>query len=93
VDHLVLLATILKARPDQADRAIGMPQQQPAAIRGHGAGVERCHHMSPPEAFKLELFRATVRLHRTPRIRQVSYLPPLSQILGADARPIARYPG
>ena len=59
VHHLILLPTILKARRDpfdQPNRAIGMPQQQPAAIRGHGAAVERRHHPAPSEAFKLELF-------------------------------------
>jgi hypothetical protein len=69
VHHLVLLAAILQARRDpldQPNRAIGMPQPQPAAIRGHGAAVERRHHPAPPEAFKLELFGATLWSHRTP---------------------------
>ena len=50
----------MKARGDpldQPDRAIGVPQQQPAGVRGHGAAVERRHHPPPSEAFKLELFR------------------------------------
>ena len=75
VHHLVLLALIDEARGhplDQADRAIGVPQQQPAAVRTHGAGVERRHHTAPPEAFKLELFRGTLCGHRTPLTNPVS---------------------
>jgi hypothetical protein len=69
VHHLVLLAVIHKAPGDsldQPERAIGVPQQQPATVGGHGAAVERRHHTAPSEAFKLELFRATLCLHRTP---------------------------
>jgi hypothetical protein len=73
--HLVLLALVHEARGhplDQAERAIGVPQQQSAAVRTHGAGVERRHHPTPSEAFKLELFRATLCLHRTPRVNLAS---------------------
>jgi hypothetical protein len=69
VHHLVLLAVVLKARGDpldQADRAIGVAQQQPAPVGGHGAAVERRHHPPRSEAFKLELFQGTLCLHRTP---------------------------
>jgi hypothetical protein len=62
VHHLILLAVVLKARRDpldQPNRAIGTPQQQPAGVGGHGPAVERRHHTSPLEAFKLELFGAT----------------------------------
>jgi hypothetical protein len=75
VHHLVLLAAVLKARRDpldQPNRTIRMPQQQPAAVRTHGAGVERRHHTAPSEAFKLELFRATLCLHRTPLANLIS---------------------
>jgi hypothetical protein len=73
--HLVVLAPILKARGDpldQADRTIGVPQQQPAAVRTHGASVERRHHPPPPEACKLELVAATLCSHRTPCSNLVS---------------------
>ena len=69
VHHLVLLALVDEARGDpldQPDRAIGVPQQQPAGVRTQGAAVERGHHPPPSEAFKLELFRVTLCRHRTP---------------------------
>ena len=50
VPHLVLPAAIAKARGDpldQAERAIGVAQQQPAGIGGHGAAVERRRDRSP----------------------------------------------
>ena len=78
VHHLVLLAVIHKAPGDpldQPERAIGMPQQQPAAVRGHGATVGRRHHAAASEAFKLELFGATLCRHRTPHMNLVSVCP------------------
>jgi hypothetical protein len=97
VHHLVLLAVLLKARGDpldQPNRAIGMPQQQPAGVGGHCPTVERRHHTALPEAFKLELLGATLCSHRTPHTNPVSVCPTtLFQILGADAPPTVRYPG
>jgi hypothetical protein len=75
VHHPILLAFIDEARGDpldQPNRAIGMPEQQPAAVRTHGAAIERRHHPAPPEAFKLELFGATLCLHRTPLVNLIS---------------------
>jgi hypothetical protein len=68
VHHVALLPVVLKACGDpldQPERAIGVPQQQPAAVRGHRTGVERRHHPTPPKAFQLELFRGTRCRHRT----------------------------
>jgi hypothetical protein len=79
VHHLVPLALIDEARGhplDQPERAIGVPQQQPAAGRSHGAAIERRHHPPPAKAFKLELFRATLCRHRGTPLRCVK---PLSQ--------------
>ena len=45
--YLVLLAPIHEAQGDpldQPDRAIGVPQQQPAAVRTHRAAIECRHH-------------------------------------------------
>jgi hypothetical protein len=75
VHHLGLLALIDEARGhplDQADRAVGVPQQQPAAVRTHGAGVERRHHPAPSKAFKLELFGAPPCPHRPPLANLIS---------------------
>ena len=50
VHHLAVLATIHKACGDplgQAERALGLTQQQPTAIGGHGAAIERRHHPKP----------------------------------------------
>jgi hypothetical protein len=69
VHHLVLLAVVLKACGDplnQPERAIGVPQQQPAGIRSHRSAVERRHHAPLSQAFKLELLGVTLCLHRTP---------------------------
>jgi hypothetical protein len=73
--HLVLRALVHQARGhplDRADRAIGVPQQQSAAVRTHRAGVKRRHHPTPSEAFKLALFRGTLCRHRTPLTNLVS---------------------
>jgi len=75
VHHLVRRAPIHKAgcHPvDQADRPIGVAQQQRTAIGTHRPAVERRHHTAPSEAFKLELLGVTLCVHRTPRSNPVS---------------------
>jgi hypothetical protein len=75
VHHLVLLAVIRKAPGDpldQPDCSISVPQQQRASVGGHGTAIERRHHTAPSEAFKLELFRGTFCLHRTPLTNLIS---------------------
>jgi hypothetical protein len=69
VHHLALLALIAEARGHplaQAERVIGAPQQQPAAVGGHGTAIECRYYPPAAKAFKLELFRGPLCLHRTP---------------------------
>jgi hypothetical protein len=70
VHHLVLLAPVHEARGhplDPADCAVGMPQQQRAAVGGHGTAIECRYHPPAAKAFELQPFRATLCRHRTPR--------------------------
>ena len=50
--------------PDQPDRLVGGAEEQRAGIRGHRTAVERRHHATSRDTFKLELPRATLCRHR-----------------------------
>jgi hypothetical protein len=54
---------------DQFDASIGMPKEQCAGIRRHGAAFEIGNDAATADAFKFELLSSTVCRHR--RFRSV----------------------
>ena len=68
VHNKILIAVVAKAARDprrQTDRPVRLTQQHRAAVRRHRPAVESAHNLAALEAFKVELARATVCLHRS----------------------------
>jgi len=64
--RIALVAEAGRDPIEQADRLVGVAQQQGAGIRGDRAAIECSHHTAAIKAFKIEVIRDTLCLHRTP---------------------------